>query len=73
MKHARVWIKFGTERVSVAQAAKRIGVAQMTMWSRLRRGASQKELLAPGYGPRERAEIMQATSDHSAAHKRGIT
>jgi hypothetical protein len=52
MNHVRVWIKFGNKRLSVAQAALQIGISQMGLWNRLRRGVSRDELLRPGYGPR---------------------
>jgi len=52
MNHPRVWIKFGTQRVSVAQAALRIGISQTGLWDRLRRGVPRDQLFLPGHGPR---------------------
>lgn len=48
----RLRIKIGTERVTVAEASRRIGISQMGLWARLKRGVSREHLLDPGYGPR---------------------
>jgi len=52
MKHARVWIKVGDQRLSVNQAALRSGISPMCLWDRLKRGVPKTELLKPGSGPR---------------------
>lgn len=52
-RRTRVWLKFNGERISVAECARRIGISQMALWGRLRRGVSLAELFAPGYGPRK--------------------
>lgn len=72
MRHPRVWIKLGDERLTVQAASKRIGVAPMTLWNRLTRGVPKHLLLAGGYGPREKAELIQAVADHRSEQvKRG--
>lgn len=52
MSNVRLRIKMGDERVTVAEAARRIGISQMGLWSRLKRGVPREHLLSPGYGPR---------------------
>lgn len=59
MKHGRVWIKFAGEKISVRQAAIRIGVTPMCMWKRLEKGVSREELLRPS-GRRIRSIFMAA-------------
>lgn len=52
-RRTRVWLKYHGEKLSVAECARRIGISEMGLWSRLRRGVSTIELFAPGYGPRK--------------------
>lgn len=53
MKHPRVLIKMDGQRLSVNQAAIRIGISPMGLWNRLEKGVSREELFRPGYGPRK--------------------
>lgn len=46
----RVWVKVGTERLSVASAARVFNISEMCLWNRLKRGVPKAELFAPGYG-----------------------
>lgn len=56
MSYTRLRIKVGTERLTVAETARRIGISPMGLWNRLKRGVSRELLLAPGYGPRHASD-----------------
>lgn len=62
--NARVRIKLGSQRLTVAEVARRIGISPMGLWNRLKRGVSREQLLAPGYGPRR---VQQIVREHGSA------
>lgn len=53
-KHPKVWIKWGTEgeRLTVAEAARRIGIMPGSLWHRLERGVCREKLLSPSWSLR---------------------
>lgn len=52
--HPKVWIKWGDqgERVTVSEAARRIGIMPGSLWHRLERGVPREKLLSPGWSLR---------------------
>lgn len=58
---SRVWLKIDGGRVSVPEAARRLGVSRQTIYIRLRAGVPREALLAKAYGG-ERAPKVKLTA-----------
>jgi hypothetical protein len=62
MVHPPLKIKWADgSRITVAEAARRIGISPCGLWHRLEAGVPRSQLFLPGTGPRNVAKIVAET------------